>query len=126
MHDDVALANRINGLPFHPIAEEIEAAFMEYKAERINWVNAAFSTSRVFRNMAGQSLSSTITRNTFKYIPGITMRRIETRQFYHRSQVAFLPLADDKGTFRPAHQPSFDVKTPQENAQSSSSVDKSE
>ncbi|KAG0274143.1 hypothetical protein BGZ97_010576, partial [Linnemannia gamsii] len=50
MHDDVALANRINGLPFHPITEEIEAAFMEYKAESINWVNAAFNTSRVFRN----------------------------------------------------------------------------
>ncbi|KAK5796906.1 hypothetical protein F5H01DRAFT_418834 [Linnemannia elongata] len=31
MHDAIALANRINGLPFHPIAEEIEDAFKAYK-----------------------------------------------------------------------------------------------
>ncbi|KAF9117682.1 hypothetical protein BG015_006895, partial [Linnemannia schmuckeri] len=37
MHDAIALANRINGLPFHPIASEIEAAFKEYQDERIGW-----------------------------------------------------------------------------------------
>jgi len=54
MHDAIALANRINGLPFHPITKEIEAAFMEYQNERIGWVNAAFETSKMMRNIVGQ------------------------------------------------------------------------
>lgn len=54
MHDAIALANRINGLPFHPVAEEIEAAFKAYKEERIDWVEKAFDHSKVFRTMAGQ------------------------------------------------------------------------
>lgn len=54
MHDAIALANRINGLPFHPAADEIEAAFMEYQNERIEWVNAAFENSKLMRNMVGQ------------------------------------------------------------------------
>ncbi|KAF8942271.1 hypothetical protein BGZ47_006654, partial [Haplosporangium gracile] len=54
MHDAIALANRINGLPFHPIASEIEAVFKEYQDERIGWVEAAFENSKLMRNMVGQ------------------------------------------------------------------------
>ncbi|KAH7056119.1 hypothetical protein BKA57DRAFT_196861 [Linnemannia elongata] len=54
MHDAIALANRINGLPFHHIAEEIEDAFKAYKEERIDWVDKAFENSKAFRTMAGQ------------------------------------------------------------------------
>lgn len=54
MHDAIALANRINGLPFHPIAEEIEDAFKAYQEERIDWVEKAFENSKAFRTMAGQ------------------------------------------------------------------------
>ena len=54
MHDAVALTNRINGLPFHPVAEENEAAFKAYKKERIEWVEKSFETSKVFRTMEGQ------------------------------------------------------------------------
>lgn len=53
MHDAVALANHINGLSFHPVAEEIEAAFKAYKEERIDWVEKAFEHSKVFRTMVG-------------------------------------------------------------------------
>ncbi|KAG0273713.1 hypothetical protein BGZ95_010487 [Linnemannia exigua] len=114
MHDAIALANRINGLPFHPIADEIEDAFKEYKAERIDWVITAFNSSKTLKNMAGQSISSMIARTIMRNIPGWLMRRIETRQFCHRPQVAFLPLVEDKGTFPPAHQPSLSVNAPQE------------
>ena len=54
MHDAIALANRINGLPFHPTADEIEAAFMEYQNERIGWVNAAFENSKMMHNIVGK------------------------------------------------------------------------
>lgn len=54
MHDAIVLANRINGLPFHPIAEEIENAFKEYKEERVDWVNKAFESSKAFKTMTGQ------------------------------------------------------------------------
>jgi hypothetical protein len=47
------LANFINGLPFHPIASEIEDAFKAYKKERIEWVKKAFSSSAMFRTQAG-------------------------------------------------------------------------
>jgi hypothetical protein len=54
MHDAIVLANRINGLPFHPVSKEIEAAFKAYKKERIEWVGRAFDNSRAFVTMVGQ------------------------------------------------------------------------
>ncbi|KAK3813783.1 MAG: hypothetical protein JOS17DRAFT_760957 [Linnemannia elongata] len=62
MHDAIVLANRINGLPFHPIAVEIEAAFTEYKKERIGWVENADDNSRAFVTMVGQ------VKNTSTYL----------------------------------------------------------
>ncbi|KAK3805681.1 MAG: hypothetical protein JOS17DRAFT_615596 [Linnemannia elongata] len=115
MHDAIALANRINGLPFHPIADEIEAAFKEYQNERIEWVKAAFESSKMMRNMVGQSMSSKITRTIIKRIPAWLMRKMESQQYCHRPQVAFLPLVEDNGTFRPGPQPSLAVKAPLEN-----------
>lgn len=54
MHDAIVLANLINGLPFHPVAEEIEAAFKAYQDERFQWVLDAFNSSKVHRTMMGQ------------------------------------------------------------------------
>jgi hypothetical protein len=54
MHDAIVLANLINGLPFHPVVEEIEAAFKAYKKERFQWVHEAFESSKVHRTMIGQ------------------------------------------------------------------------
>lgn len=62
MHDAIVLANRINGLPFHPIAEEIEAMFKEYQEERIDWVNQGFESSKVFKSMTGQVIKSMLHR----------------------------------------------------------------
>ncbi|KAG0276777.1 hypothetical protein BGZ96_003143 [Linnemannia gamsii] len=112
MHDAVVLANRINGLPFHPVAEEIEAAFKAYKKERIGWVGRASDNSRAFVTMIGQSTSSKITRYILKHMPPSAMRLMERRQFTHRPQASFLPLAEDNGTVKPAPQPSLTIKTP--------------
>ncbi|KAF9145265.1 hypothetical protein BG015_011952 [Linnemannia schmuckeri] len=114
MHDAIVLANRINGLPFHPVAEEIEAAFKAYKKERIDWVGRASDNSRAFVTMVGQSTSSRITRYILKHTPSWAMRRLERRQFTHRPQAAFLPAVEDKGSVKTAPQPSLTIKTPVE------------
>jgi len=54
MQDAVVLANMINGLPFHPIATEIEAAFSAYREERYHWASDAYEGSKILRAMAGQ------------------------------------------------------------------------
>ncbi|KAF9121358.1 hypothetical protein BGX30_002625, partial [Mortierella sp. GBA39] len=118
IHDAVALANGINGLPFHPIADEIEAAFRAYKEERIDWVEKAFDNSKVFKTMAGQSFASKVTRYLVRHVPPWVMLRIERRQFTQRPQAAFLPAADDKGTVKTAPQPSLSIKAPEETEES--------
>ncbi|KAG0287066.1 hypothetical protein BGZ97_007204, partial [Linnemannia gamsii] len=89
MHDAIVLANRINGLPFHPIAEEIEAMFKEYQEERIDWVNQGFESSKVFKSMTGQA-----------------------QMCANRPQVAFLPLVKDTGRIKPAPQSSLFIAAP--------------
>lgn len=54
LHDAIVLANVINGLPFHPVADEIEAAFKTYQDERFQWVQDAFKVSKMHRIMVGQ------------------------------------------------------------------------
>ncbi|KAG0050058.1 hypothetical protein BGZ89_003974 [Linnemannia elongata] len=119
LHDAIVLANLINGLPFHPIASEIEAAFKAYRDERYDLVNAAFDNSKVHRTMAGQEkvqmgegLQSKLTRYISKHIPKWVFDQIQIQATSYRPQVAFLPLVEDTGRYRPAPQPSLSVKTP--------------
>ncbi|KAF9145264.1 hypothetical protein BG015_011951 [Linnemannia schmuckeri] len=112
VQDAMVLANLINGLPLHPIAEEIEAAFKAYQEERMPWVKDAHKISQTHRTMVGQSFASKSTRYVSKHIPPWLFNRIQARAFSYRPQVAFLPLAEDNGRVRPAHQPSLSVKAP--------------
>ncbi|KAH7056126.1 hypothetical protein BKA57DRAFT_500477 [Linnemannia elongata] len=79
MHDAIVLANLINGLPFHPVAEEIEAAFKAYQDERFQWVLDAFNSSKVHRTMMGQSMASKFSRFFAKHIPVWLFQRIQER-----------------------------------------------
>ncbi|KAF9537100.1 hypothetical protein EC957_008865 [Mortierella hygrophila] len=114
VQDAMVLANLINGLPFHPIADEIEAAFKAYQDERMPWVKDAHKISQTHRTMVGQSFASKSTRYVSKHIPPWLFNRIQARAFSYRPQIAFLPLAVDNGRVRPAHQPSLSVKAPVE------------
>ncbi|KAF9912574.1 hypothetical protein EC991_009999 [Linnemannia zychae] len=114
MLDAVVLANRINGLPFHPVAEEIEAAFKAYKDERFYWAQNAYESSRVHRAMVGQSTASKCSRYAVKHIPAWLFKRIQARAFSYRPQVAFLPLVEDNGRVKRAPQASLYVKGPVE------------
>ncbi|KAG0367411.1 hypothetical protein BGX24_003232, partial [Mortierella sp. AD032] len=114
MHDAIVLANVINGLPFHPIADEIEAAFKAYKDERILWVQEAFDSSKMQRTMIGQSMASKCSRFFAKHMPAWLFQRIQARSSSYRPQVAFLPYVEDTGRVKPAPQPSLSVKAPVE------------
>ncbi|KAH7056127.1 hypothetical protein BKA57DRAFT_531832 [Linnemannia elongata] len=114
IHDAIVLANLINGLPFHPIAEEIESAFKAYQDERFGWVQSAYESSKVHRTMMGQSVASKSTRAIAKHIPAWVFRRIQVKACSYRPQVAFLPLVEDTGRVPPAQQPSLWVKAPVE------------
>ncbi|KAG0312636.1 hypothetical protein BGZ97_010996, partial [Linnemannia gamsii] len=117
MHDAIVLANLINGLPFHPVVEEIEAAFKAYKKERFQWVHEAFESSKVHRTMIGQSTASKVSRFFAKHIPAWLFNRIQERSCSYRPQVAFLPIIEDAGLVKPAAQPSLSVKGPVEKKQ---------
>ncbi|KAK5797006.1 hypothetical protein F5H01DRAFT_373550 [Linnemannia elongata] len=114
MHDAIVLANLINGLPFHPIAEEIENAFAAYKRERIDWVKKAYSSSALFRTMAGPTMAAKMVRYIMKRIPTWAMRKAELRVLSNRPSVAFLPPQVDKGSVKPFFQPSLSAMAPVE------------
>ncbi|KAG0041430.1 hypothetical protein BGZ89_007436 [Linnemannia elongata] len=57
------------------------------------------------------SLSSKFTRAIIKRIPAWLLQKMESQQLCHHPQVAFLPLVEDMGTFRPGPQPSLAVKS---------------
>ncbi|KAF9375584.1 hypothetical protein BGX21_003751, partial [Mortierella sp. AD011] len=54
LHDAMVFANAINGPPFRPVADEIEAAFKAYQDELFQWAQNAFKVSKVHRTMVGQ------------------------------------------------------------------------
>ncbi|KAF8943003.1 hypothetical protein BGZ47_005916 [Haplosporangium gracile] len=112
MHDAIVLGNYINALPHHPTAEEITAAFKAYREERIPWVQEAFDTSKIFRVMASKTIVGKIIRFCAKYMPASMQKKSAIRFNANRPQIAFLPKAEDKGSERPALQPSLSAKTP--------------
>ncbi|KAG0202465.1 hypothetical protein BGX33_009701 [Mortierella sp. NVP41] len=114
MHDAISLANNINALPFHPIADEITQAFKAYQDERLPWVQEAFDFSKVFRVMTSKSIMGKLVRVIAKHMPLWMQRRGTNRMSLNRPQVAFLPRYDDIGTLRPAPQPSLNLKAPTE------------
>ncbi|KAF9916972.1 hypothetical protein FBU30_001065 [Linnemannia zychae] len=117
IHDATVLANYIHTLPDHPIAEEIEAAFVAYRKERISWVEAAFSTSQAFRNMVDAGMKARLTRYMMKNMPGWVTGMLEKRVLSNRPQINFLPLDTTPVEMAPAPQPSLHLKRPNSSTQ---------
>ncbi|KAG0278864.1 hypothetical protein BGZ96_002206 [Linnemannia gamsii] len=114
MHDALVLANLINGLPFHPITSEIEAAFKAYQEERFHWAKAAYEASKVFRSMAGQTTTAKVVRFCVKNMPQWIFQQGQKRTTGYRPQCAFLPLVEDTGRVVPFPQPSLSVQGPKD------------
>ncbi|KAG9071547.1 hypothetical protein KI688_005759 [Linnemannia hyalina] len=108
--DVITLSNWIVALsPKAPIYE-IEDAFEAYKTERHPLVLQAAASSLVFKTMTETTLKARLIRFVAKHMPQWLNTKILTRTLSNRSQVSFLPLAEDKGTIRPLYQASY-VKT---------------
>ncbi|KAF9097754.1 hypothetical protein BGX23_008015 [Mortierella sp. AD031] len=84
--DVITLSNWIVALPPNASVRDIEDAFEAYKTERLPLVQQAAASSLIFKTMTEMILARTLS---------------------NRSQVSFLPLAEDKGTIRPLQQPSL-------------------
>ncbi|KAF9126825.1 hypothetical protein BGW39_006329 [Mortierella sp. 14UC] len=114
MHDAITLANYINALPFHPTADEITAAFKAYQDERQLWVQEAFDSSRIFKTMAATSFMGKVVRFCTKHLPIWLQRQAMIKMAVNRPQIAFLPRSEDKGSVKPAAQPSLNCVAPKE------------
>ncbi|KAG0273268.1 hypothetical protein BGZ95_010917 [Linnemannia exigua] len=114
MHDAVTLANQINALTFHPTINEITAAFKAYCNERQPWVQEAFDSSRIFKIMTSTSLMGKVVRFCTKHLPAWIQKQALIKMALNRPQIAFLPRSADKGSVKPAVQPSLQCVTPKE------------
>lgn len=108
--DVITLSNWIVALSPKAPTREIEDAFEAYKTERLPLVVQAAASSLVFKTMTETTLKARLIRFVAKHMPQWLNTKILTRTLSNRSQVSFLPLAEDKGTIRPLYQPSL-VKT---------------
>ncbi|KAG0203750.1 hypothetical protein BGX33_008920 [Mortierella sp. NVP41] len=119
MHDAIVLANYIDALPAHPTADEIEKAFHDYRAERIERVEEAFESSKMFRNMVDKAsnlkrivgVKPIIVRFILKNMPEWMKRARSERLFSYKPQVAFLPPDETKATVKTVYQPSLHAKS---------------
>ncbi|KAF9927651.1 hypothetical protein FBU30_002990 [Linnemannia zychae] len=108
--DVITLSNWIVALPPKPTPSDIEKAFEAYKSERFPLVQQAASSSLIFKTMTGTTIKARLIRFVAKHMPQWLNTKILSKTLSNRSQVSFLPHAEDTGTIRPLYQPSF-VKT---------------
>ncbi|KAF9119775.1 hypothetical protein BGW39_011920 [Mortierella sp. 14UC] len=113
IHDAIVLANYIHALPDHPVTEDIKAAFVSYKQERITHVEHAFSASQAFRNMVDGGWKAKFMRQVVKNMPKWVNVAIEKRMLTNRPQVYFLPRDNTPAEMPAAPQPSLHLKRPE-------------
>ncbi|KAF9931286.1 hypothetical protein FBU30_010515 [Linnemannia zychae] len=110
IHDAIILANYIEALPDHPVAEEIEKAFQAYREDRIYWVEAASEQSRLFRDMVDKGIKAWIVRLILKYAPAVAMKARNDKAAMYKPQAAFLPRDEVDPIVKAMHQPSLHLK----------------
>ncbi|KAG0271484.1 hypothetical protein BGZ95_000702 [Linnemannia exigua] len=113
IHDAIVLANYIHALPDHPIAEEIEAAFVAYRKERIDHVEHAFTASQAFRNMVDSGWKAKLMRYLAKSMPSWVSVALEKKVMTNRPQLYFLPRDTTPAELPAAPQPSLHLKRPE-------------
>ncbi|KFH66122.1 hypothetical protein MVEG_08223 [Podila verticillata NRRL 6337] len=106
MHDAVTLANWIHTLRL-PEVSDLETVFKEYQTERYPVAKAAFESSQLFTRLWGKNMAALVSRAMMKRIPGFLWRKILSKLASSRPQVSFLPLVENNGTGKIAHQPSL-------------------
>ncbi|KAI1288304.1 hypothetical protein EDD11_010013, partial [Mortierella claussenii] len=97
MQDAVVLANCIYNMPDSKPAS-ITAAFREYRRQRYPRALSAFKRSRGWMDICyGMTWRDRLIRLIFNYTPYWIQRRALMRVAGYRPQVAWLPLAENRG-----------------------------
>ncbi|KAF9410339.1 hypothetical protein BGZ94_001677 [Podila epigama] len=98
MMDAVTLANWLNVLTSSSTYEEIDAAFKEYQDERHPMAVKAFNDSQMMSKLVAMNFTGRVVRFLSRHIPSWVNRMVFARSVMYRPQVAFMPLAPDRGS----------------------------
>ncbi|KAF9195123.1 hypothetical protein BGZ51_004550 [Haplosporangium sp. Z 767] len=111
MNDALILANYLNTLTNNNV-EEVERVLKAYKEEQFPHGKAAVKTSAGMTNFIKHDFMGFIARKIINNIPKSIWFMIRAKACAYRPQISFLPLVEDKGTYKPTHQPSLEATRP--------------
>ncbi|KAI1321059.1 hypothetical protein EDD11_008640 [Mortierella claussenii] len=106
IQDAITLTNWINVLRSNDV-KDMEKVFLEYRKERYPHAQEAFESSKMLSKIIEKSISGRIARFVSRHMPRWLWVMALRRMASNRPQVAFLPRIEDKGTVKPAYQPSL-------------------
>ncbi|KAF9388186.1 hypothetical protein CPB97_001486 [Podila verticillata] len=107
IQDAIALANWINTLNADATWDETAKVFSEYRSERHPWAQHAFTDSQVMSKLVAMNFMGKVARYAAKNMPVWLQRAAFSRIATNRPQVAFLPLAPDRGQTKAVKQNSL-------------------
>ncbi|KAF9024308.1 hypothetical protein BGZ52_011123 [Haplosporangium bisporale] len=110
IQDAIALANWINTLNADSTWDETAKVFSEYRSERHPWAQHAFTDSQVMSKLVAMNFMGRVARYAAKNMPVWLQRAAFSRIATNRPQVAYLPLAPDRGQTKAVKQNSL-IKT---------------
>ncbi|KAF8938587.1 hypothetical protein BGZ58_000623 [Dissophora ornata] len=101
MHDSIVLANCFYNMT-DTSQQSITAAFEEYYKQRFRRAEVQFErSSSMSRTCSGQTWKDRVLRNVLlNYVPDWMQQISFNKTFQYRPQIAWLPLAENRGTIR--------------------------
>ncbi|KAG0354060.1 hypothetical protein BC939DRAFT_467209 [Gamsiella multidivaricata] len=101
MQDAVVLANCIYNMP-DSSTDSITAAFQEYYKQRFSRAEMQFErSSSMTKTISGQTWVDRVLRNVMlNYVPNFITQMSFMKTFEYRPQIAWLPLAENRGTVK--------------------------
>ncbi|KAG0093384.1 hypothetical protein BGZ92_005855 [Podila epicladia] len=106
IHDAIVLANVLHDLPSKN-PDDITRAFLAYKDERYPLAKVSWDTSHKMSQVLGKTWINAMIRFGINHMPDWIWTKALSRMYGYRPQVGFLPLVKDRGSVKPAPQPSL-------------------
>lgn len=106
IHDAIVLANVLHDLPSKN-PDDITRAFQAYKDERYPLAKVSWDTSHKMSQVLGKTWINAMIRFGINHMPDWIWTKALSRMYGYRPQVSFLPLVKDRGSVKPAPQPSL-------------------
>ncbi|KAF9091037.1 hypothetical protein BGX23_005553 [Mortierella sp. AD031] len=114
MHDAITLANTTNALPDDPSVNDIIESFRAYKGERLPWLQEAVDSSKIFKTMTSMTFMAKAVQFCAKHMLVWVQHQAMVKMAANRPQASILPRIEDKGSVKPAPQPTLQVFAKQE------------